>query len=174
MLFQTIHISGTTIYFVFVILLYWISRVPRTNPGAGWWACAILAAAVSRTLLFILDGAGDPRTTLLCYGLFTSLEKTLLAIGVIRFLGLQTGERPIRRAACLVGGWLVLAWLVPALPLWTMRAALAVFNAGLLAFVAVACLRRRPPDTDPWLPIAAPVSLLAFACMFVNRPHDPR
>jgi diguanylate cyclase (GGDEF)-like protein len=36
-----------------------------------------------------------------------------------------------------------------------MRAALAVFNAGLLAFVAVACLRRRPPDTDPWLPIAA-------------------
>ena len=25
-----------------------------------------------------------------------------------------------------------------------------------------------------WLPIAAPVSLLALACMFLNRPADPR
>ncbi len=163
MLFQIIHISGTTIYFVFFILLCWIGSVPRTNPGAGWWACAILAAAVSRTLLFALDGAGDPRATLLLYGLFTSLEKTLLAIGVIRFLGLEAGERPVRHAAVLVGGWLAIAWLVPVLPLWTMRAALAVFNASLLAFVAVACLRRRPPDTGPWLTIAALASgLLAL------------
>ncbi len=25
-----------------------------------------------------------------------------------------------------------------------------------------------------WLPIAVPVSLLALACMFLNRPADPR
>ena len=25
-----------------------------------------------------------------------------------------------------------------------------------------------------WLPVAVPVSLLALACMFLNRPRDPR
>ena len=25
-----------------------------------------------------------------------------------------------------------------------------------------------------WLPVAVPVSLLALACLFVNRPSDPR
>ncbi|CAM5184176.1 hypothetical protein CDEN61S_04041 [Castellaniella denitrificans] len=163
MFFQIVHISGTTIYFVFVILLCWISRVPRTDPGAGWWACAILAAAMSRMLLFALDGTGDPRTVLLAYGALSSLEKTLLAIGIIRFLDLRAGERPVRRAAGLLGGWLGLAWLVPDLPAWAISTALAAFNAGLLAFVAIVCLRRRPPDAGSWLPATALASgLLAL------------
>lgn len=163
MFFQIVHISGTTIYFVIFILLCWISRVPRTNPGAGWWAGAILAAAVSRALLFALDGAGDPRTVLFAYGLFSGLEKTLLAIGIVRFLKRPSGERRVRTAAVLFGGGLVLAWLFPVLPLWTLRAALAGFNLGMLAFVAIACLRHRPADTGPWLQVAAFISgLLAL------------
>ncbi|MGB3425549.1 MAG: GGDEF domain-containing protein [Castellaniella sp.] len=155
MFFQIVHISGTTVYCICAILLWWISRVPRTNPGAGWWAGAILAAAVSRALLFALDGAGDPRTVLFAYGLFSGLEKTLLALGIVRFLKLPAGERWVRTAAGLFGGGLVLAWLSPALPLWTLRAALAGFNLGMLAFVAIACLRHCPTDTGPWLRVAA-------------------
>ncbi len=150
MFFQIVHISGTTIYFVFVILLCWISRVPRTNPGAGWWASAIFCAALSRMLLFALESQGDLRQALLLYSLFTGLEKALLAIGLIRFLGLSTGERRIRQAAALLAGWIGLAWLYPSFPLWALSAGLAGYCAGVLIFVSSACLRHRREDTSPW------------------------
>lgn len=54
MLFQIVHTIGSTTYFLFFALFICASRVPRANPGAGWWALAILCALTSRLSYFIL------------------------------------------------------------------------------------------------------------------------
>ncbi|MGE4451612.1 diguanylate cyclase domain-containing protein [Castellaniella sp.] len=142
MLFDIVHISGITLYFVFVILFWWMSRVPRTNPGAGWWACALLGAALARLLLFTLDGAADPRAATLSYATFIALEKTLLVLGIIRFLKLGIGDRRVLWPAGLLATWTGVAWL-SAIPLWAYGIGLAAFNTAALAFIAACCLIRR-------------------------------
>ncbi|CAM3662597.1 diguanylate cyclase domain-containing protein [Castellaniella denitrificans] len=142
MLFDIVHISGITLYFVFAILFWWMSRVPRTNPGAGWWACALLGAALARLLLFALDGAADPRAATLAYATFIALEKTLLVLGIIRFLKLGIGDRWILWPAGLLAAWTGVAWL-SAIPLWAYGIGLAAFNTAALAFIATCCLTRR-------------------------------
>ncbi|WP_323025041.1 diguanylate cyclase domain-containing protein [Castellaniella sp.] len=142
MLFDIVHISGITLYFVFVILFWWMSRVPRTNPGAGWWACALLGAALARLLLFALDGAAAPRAATLSYATFIALEKTLLVLGVIRFLKLGIGDRRVLWPAGLLAAWTGVAWL-SAIPLWAYGIGLAAFNTAALAFIAACCLIRR-------------------------------
>jgi len=142
MLFDIVHTSGTTIYFVFVILFWWMSRVPRTNPGAGWWACAILGAALSRLLLLALDGIADPRTVALVYAVFTALEKVFLVLGIIRFLKLDIRDRWVLWPAGLLAAWTGAAWLAAvSLPAYSIG--LAAFNTAALAFMAACCLARR-------------------------------
>jgi hypothetical protein len=76
----------------------------------------------------------------------------------------------------IVGGWgfALLASALP--PLWSLAGRIERNHLG--KFV--------DPETGAWtahvywqflywwLPIAVPVSLLALACMFLNRPEDPR
>jgi hypothetical protein len=76
----------------------------------------------------------------------------------------------------IVGGWLI-ALAASALPAWWVLAERIEENRlGLFvdpatgAWTALVYWR----FLQWWLPIAVPVSLLALACMFLNRPRDPR
>lgn len=142
MLFQTIHTSGTTIYFVFFILFYWISHIPRTNPGAGWWACAILSAAIARLLLLILSNNGDIQLTIFSYSTFLILEKIFLVIGISRFLKVNLWNHWVFYLAGICSCWMLLAWYT-AMPLWIYSIGLAVFNVVVLSFVTVVCFIKR-------------------------------
>ena len=142
MLFEIVHTSGTTIYFIFVILFWWMSRVPRTDPGAGWWACAILCMALARLLLLALGGIHDPRLVTIVYAVFVSLEKVFLALGIARFLKLDIRGRWILWPAGLLAAWTGAAGLdAVSLPIYSIG--LAAFNVAALAFTAACCLLRR-------------------------------
>ena len=84
--------------------------------------------------------------------------------------------KPRIKRSWIVGGWLI-ALLASALPpLWFMAERVERNHLGKIV----------DPETGAWtaqvywqfltwwLPIAGPVSLLALACMFLNRPADPR
>ena len=76
----------------------------------------------------------------------------------------------------IVGGWLF-ALLASALPVLFFRADRIERN-HLGKFVDPATGAWTPQVYSQfltwWSPIAIPVSLLALACMFLNRPRDPR
>ncbi|MGB3423644.1 MAG: GGDEF domain-containing protein [Castellaniella sp.] len=157
MLFDIVHTSGTVVYFVFVILFWWMSRVPRTDPGAGWWACALLSMASARLLLFALEGIATPRTVTLTYAAFICLEKILFVLGLIRFLKLGIRDRWIFGPAALMGLWTGVAWLTPA-SLSAYSIGLTAFNAAALAFAAACCLRQRHAVSGRLILVTALVS----------------
>ena len=76
----------------------------------------------------------------------------------------------------IAGGWFIALTASALPPLWVLAGRVERNHLGLYA----------DPDTGRmtlhalwqfvawWLPIAVPVSLLAIACMFLNRPSDPR
>lgn len=76
----------------------------------------------------------------------------------------------------IVGGWLIALVASALLPLWFLAGRIERNHLGNYV----------DPETGAWtaqvywqflnwwLPIAMPVSLLALACMFLNRPADPR
>ena len=69
----------------------------------------------------------------------------------------------------IVGGWLVALAASALLPWWAVSE--AVFGDPQTgAWTALVYWR----FLQWWLPVAVPVSLLALACMFLNRPRDPR
>ena len=76
----------------------------------------------------------------------------------------------------IVGGWLI-ALVGSALPpLWFMADRIERNHLG--KFVDPATGAWTPQVYSQfltwWSPIAVPVTLLALACMFLNRPRDPR
>ena len=80
------------------------------------------------------------------------------------------------RRGWIVGGWLF-ALLASALPVLFFMADRIERN-HLGKFVDPATGAWTPQVYSQfltwWSPIAIPVSLLALACMFLNRPRDPR
>ena len=76
----------------------------------------------------------------------------------------------------IVGGWLFTLLASSLLPLWVLSDRIERNHLGKYVV----------PETGAWtsqvywqclawlLPIAVPVSLLALACMFLNRPGDRR
>ena len=80
------------------------------------------------------------------------------------------------RPGWIVGGWLIALLASALLPIWNL--ADRIERNHLSKYI--------DPETGAWtphvlwtflgwwLPIAVPVSLLALACMFLNRPGDPR
>ena len=81
--------------------------------------------------------------------------------------------RPRIRLGWIVGGWLF-ALVASALPaLWmaddlAQRNPLGIYVDDRGAFTPQLYWQ----FVKWWLPIATPVSVLAFACMFLNRPAD--
>ena len=76
----------------------------------------------------------------------------------------------------IVGGWLIALLASAILPWSAVSERIKENRLGLFvdpetgAWTALVYWR----FLQWWLPIAVPVSLLALACMFLNRPADPR
>ena len=76
----------------------------------------------------------------------------------------------------IVGGWVIALLASALLPWWAVSERIAENRLGQYldpetgAWTALVYWR----FVQWWLPIAAPISLLALACMFLNRPTDKR
>lgn len=137
---EIVHTIGCTIYFVFAILFLWMGRLPRANPGPGWWAGAMLFAMASRLAYFFLLSHADMALAVFVYAALVVMEKALLAIGLTEFLGLKWRHRGFWAALAAAELWVLFAWLADIDPL-ARSAGLAVFNAGFLTCVAWIALR---------------------------------
>lgn len=83
--------------------------------------------------------------------------------------------RPRLKLGWIVGGWLI-ALGASAMPaLWILAGRVERNSLGRYVDPA-GYLTAHTYFTffQWWLPIAVPVSLLALACMYLNRPADPR
>lgn len=115
MLFYVIHSAGSAIYLVFFFLLLIARKVPRTNPGCGWWALAIFLACLAR-LSFAWMQETDANLAKLLYSLLTLSEKLALLIGVARFFAVSINT-------------VALCAMVFAMQLWVLSAYLLQYNA---------------------------------------------
>lgn len=161
MLSQIVHTSGSTVYFVFIILFYWMSRVPRTNCGPGCWAAALLCASLARLLLLISPSIDDGGSSLFVYSILVLLEKIFLLIGLCRFFHVEN-ERFIGVAASVAQLWVVASWIAGITP-WIFATGFALFNIGAVAYAAKIIFERRHEVAGNTLAIAAVASgLLAL------------
>ena len=79
-LFDIVHIIGATVYFVFAVLLAWLSRIPRTNPGASFWAVAIFFGLSGRLTLLLLGSLLQPQNTEIIYACFIFFGKVFFMV----------------------------------------------------------------------------------------------
>lgn len=159
MAYELVHTIGCTVYFVFFLLFLWIRSIPRTNPGAGWWAAAMLFALASRLVLLFLLIEHDARLTVSIYAALNVLEKLCLVVGLVRFFDLSLGMRYLWIATLAVEAWVFLAWATGSPPL-VRGFGLAVFNAGMLSYVAWVTYRKRGELDHRLMSITALASLL--------------
>lgn len=107
MQFEIVHAFGAGVYCVFIVLFLLAAKIPRTNPGANWWAAAMCCALLARVSLFWLDSPGGHFFANVCYGSFVILEKVFLITGFVRFFDLKRRILPVCLAALVAGIWLL-------------------------------------------------------------------
>ncbi|MCO5111714.1 MAG: diguanylate cyclase [Burkholderiaceae bacterium] len=139
---EIVHTIGSTSYLVFSILFLWMSRVPRANSGPGWWAGAMLFAVASRLAYVLLLTPANVAQAVFVYAALVVVEKALLAIGLVEFLGLKIRHRWFWGVLCLAEVWVVFAWLADVQPI-ARSFGLAVFNAGFLCYVGWTAYKHR-------------------------------
>lgn len=158
--YEIVHTIGSTAYFVFVLLFLWIRRVPRINPGAGWWAAAMLFALAARLVLVALPGdEGVDRLAVSLYSALNVVEKACLVTGLVRFFGLPMRLHGLWGAMFAVEAWVLLAWAIGAEPL-LRSAVVAVFNTAALACAAWICYAKRNELAPGPMSVAAVASAL--------------
>ena len=140
--YEIVHTIGCTVYLVLFVLFLWMSRVPRTNPGAGWWALATLFAFLARLVFLALVSQPDTRLTLTLYTALIAVEKLCMVAGLIRFFGLPVRLRWFAAATLALEVWVLITWLGD-LPSIARSIASALFNSGLLAYVSWVTYTRR-------------------------------
>ena len=104
--FQVILIAGATGYLLTALLFLMTRTMPRTNPGAGWWALASLAAGVGYIALLALGLAGRPQLGEALYNMLFVLWATGLYIGGCLFLGRRVSVPALLAVAAAVVAWL--------------------------------------------------------------------
>lgn len=134
MLFYSIHSAGSAIYLVFFFLLLIARKVPRTNPGCGWWALAIFLACLAR-LAFSWIHEADVATAKLLYSLLTLTEKLALLIGVARFFAVNINLPALCSMVIAMQLWILSAHFLQ-YNATTYSSGLALFNAICLAMVS--------------------------------------
>lgn len=142
MLFQIVHSSATAIYTLLFVLFMWASRIPRTNPGSGWWAGAAACMALSRLLLLWLTTTHHPRAALFLYAAFAIEGQALLAIGITQFFKQNHHYRKIIITVTCIGCWTAYGWL-DGVSMWAFSVGLSIYNVVIMGFIAVVCTRNR-------------------------------
>ena len=140
--YEIVHTIGSTVYLVFFILFLWLSRVPRTNPGAGWWALAALLAFSARLVFLLLVAQPDTRLTLTLYSALIALEKLFMVAGLIRFFDLPVRLRWFAAATLVIEVWILITW-VDELPSIARSIGSALYNSAFLAYTAWVTWTRR-------------------------------
>lgn len=139
---EIVHTIGSTVYFIFFILFLWMSRVPRTNPGSGWWAMAMLFALSARLVLLTPLSESDTGFTAIPYSALNVLEKLFLVIGLVRFFNLSVRLRWVLAVSVAIEVLIFGTWIFDAPP--NIRGiGVIAFNAGLLAYVAWITFQKR-------------------------------
>ncbi|HEY9101172.1 hypothetical protein, partial [Chitinimonas sp.] len=133
--YQLVHATGSTIYFVFLILFLWMSRVPRTNPGAGWWALGMLFALLARLVFLFLLPQHEASLVITVYWGLNVLEKLCLVAGLVRFFGVAVRLPWFWGATAVVEVWVLVSWLAGVAPL-ARGLGVAAFNIAMLCYVA--------------------------------------
>jgi diguanylate cyclase (GGDEF)-like protein len=134
MSYESVHTFGVSAYFIFMLLFLWMSTIPRTNPGAGWWAISICCTMLARLSMFFFPPIAGQPLALPLYVLFISLEKPLLLTGLIRFLNLDTNVRWFWMASLASVLWL-LAALAGDFPPFARAMGFCAVNAALLLYM---------------------------------------
>ncbi|SMC25053.1 diguanylate cyclase (GGDEF) domain-containing protein [Andreprevotia lacus DSM 23236] len=137
-----VHAIGSTCYFVFFVLFWWVSRIPRTNQGANWWAAAMAFGLLARLTFLLVLPQHDAQQTAMLYSTLNVLEKLCLVIGLVRFFDLPFKLRWFVLATLMVEFWLLVAWFAGFSP--SVRGiGVAMFNAGMLSCAAWMTWRQR-------------------------------
>lgn len=141
-LFDTVNIIGSTSYFIFALLLAWLSQIPRTNAGAGWWATAIFFGMLAR-LSLLLPGDYVPaanRETL--YATCILLEKCFLLLGTFQFFNLHHYTRPYLLFISTGLLWIAIC-TVSTIDRLVFSFGVGFFNAAALIFLAAIAYKER-------------------------------
>lgn len=129
-LLDTVNIIGSSIYFVFAVLLAWLSSIPRTSPGIGYWAIAIFFGLLARLSLLLLYPLLPIESAEHIYAVCILLEKYFLLIGAFKFFNLHHYARAY--TAFILCGF---AWLAITL---TGNYSRTIFSFGVGLFSASA------------------------------------
>jgi diguanylate cyclase (GGDEF)-like protein len=93
-LLDTVNIIGSSIYFIFAVLLAWLNSIPRTNPGTNYWALALIFGLLARLSLLLLYPLFPIESAEYFYASCILLEKYFLLLGAFKFFDLPHYARP--------------------------------------------------------------------------------
>ena len=110
--FLVILIVGATGLFLTAVLFLLVRKMPRTEPGAGWWAVSSLAAGLGYVMLLVLASNGRPADGEAVYNILFVIWAMALYIGGRRFLKHKAFETPIFLLSGAMGLWLVFFYFV--------------------------------------------------------------
>lgn len=133
--YEIVHAFGVGVYCVFIALFLLAARIPRTNPGANWFAAAISCALLGRLAVLYLTPLGERAFGNPVYGSFLILEKVLLVMGFVRFFDLKQRAVLVRLVCAAAAGtelWMLWSGTQIALPL-IKSTSYALFNVFALA-----------------------------------------
>ncbi|WP_337841608.1 GGDEF domain-containing protein [Rheinheimera sp.] len=139
MAFEIVHAVGCALYLLFFVLMLVARQVPRTNPGCGWWALAILAAFCSR-LVYVWVYQFDSEGAKLAYSLLSLSEKLFLLLGASAFFG--SLFKPWLYSGLVLAGlvFLLVAYLLQWSP-WVSGLVLGLINSVTLLMLAFVVLK---------------------------------
>ncbi|BFI94723.1 MAG: hypothetical protein RSP_02330 [Rhodanobacter sp.] len=156
---EAIHAVGAAVYLVFCVLFLWIRGIPRTHPGAAWWAAALLFACAGHVdyLLYPVSSVGPPTGVV-----FASLSVTVatcMITGLIRCFRIELDLRLVALAWLLAEAWI---WLCPVLGLSPHARGLTLVGINVTVQWAAAWIALRfRHELDPrWMPVFSLASLL--------------
>lgn len=156
---DTIHAVGTAVYLLFCALFLWIRGIPRTNPGAGWWAVALLFACAGHVdyLLQPVPDSGEPTEAI--YTALKVAEAACIITGMIRCFRLAFDLRLMALAWLAVEAWI---WLSLAFGTTPHSRGLTLVVVSVAAQLAVAwiALRFRDELDARWMLVASLASFL--------------
>lgn len=159
-LFEAVNLIGSSIYFIFFIFYLWVSRLPKTRAGAGYWALAILSVFVARlALMFISEPMGKAFAESL-YASGIIIEKCLLVIGCLHFF-----REPLQlKKPLLIATVAAIAWslLIPLVSDSFKLFSIAVTLVNVLAqlWVAKMIYQHRFDYSVYWMSLAAVITVL--------------
>ncbi len=167
-LFDTVHIIGSTVYFVFAVLLAWLSRIPRTNPGASYWALAIFLGFCGRLTLLLLGPLANSQSTEIIYACIIAFEKYFLLLGAFKFLNRAHYSRPYSLFIFAGFLWIACYWLNIIDPI-QFAVGYGVFNSSIIFLFGIIAYQERHLVSHPIL-LATSIICFLFALHWLTYP----